>query len=288
MTHDSWQARPTNAINKFPSDNLWIRLKGHGLPGHILHSSVKGPKMSYQHLHMPSQSLEVSKRLIVITYRCHEKLHLVFDRKRPSPCEQGKCGECPTSSEELHQPFEEHLNDLILDAWTLKRDHKSSNRVIPKVTLSSPCLSASFHPLSPLSVVSTEQRYFNKSQYEMLYSAFRAQVSRLYTVVAQLWAVKIYLAAVEAFRKKERQDETQITTKTDGFLSFIPCWTLIYFFAGFFLISPCVWPNTGFWCCVFSHFRDNSNSGQGLWKFRIAGKFVAEAEELIFYGNALE
>jgi hypothetical protein len=29
------------------------------------------------------------------------------------------------------------------------------NRVIRKVTLSSPCLWASFHPLSPLSVVST-------------------------------------------------------------------------------------------------------------------------------------
>jgi hypothetical protein len=65
---------------------------------------------------MPSQRLEVSKRLIVIPYRCHEKLHLVFDRTGPSPCEQGKCGVCPTSSEELHQPFEKDLNDLILDA----------------------------------------------------------------------------------------------------------------------------------------------------------------------------
>jgi hypothetical protein len=35
--------------------------------------------------------------------------------------------------------------------------------------------------------------------------------------------VKIYVAAaaVEALRKKERQDETQFTTKIDGFLSFI-------------------------------------------------------------------
>jgi hypothetical protein len=43
--------------------------------------------------------------------------------------------------------------------------------------------------------------------------------------------VKIYVAAVEALRKKERQDETQFTTKIDGFLSFIPSWMLIYFFA---------------------------------------------------------
>jgi len=30
--------------------------------------------------------------------------------------------------------------------------------------------------------------------------------------------VKIYVAAVEVLRKKERQDETQFTTKIDGFL----------------------------------------------------------------------
>jgi hypothetical protein len=35
--------------------------------------------------------------------------------------------------------------------------------------------------------------------------------------------VKIYVAAEEALlKRKERQDETQFTTKVDGFLSFIP------------------------------------------------------------------
>jgi len=29
---------------------------------------------------------------------------------------------------------------------------------------------------------------------------------------------------VEALRKKERQDETQFTTKIDGFMSFNPYW----------------------------------------------------------------
>jgi hypothetical protein len=38
----------------------------------------------------------------------------------------------------------------------------------------------------------------------------------------QVGAVKIYVAALEALRKKERQDETQFTTKIDGFLSFTP------------------------------------------------------------------
>jgi hypothetical protein len=34
--------------------------------------------------------------------------------------------------------------------------------------------------------------------------------------------VKIYVATVEALREKERQDETQFTTKIDDFLSFTP------------------------------------------------------------------
>jgi hypothetical protein len=46
---------------------------------------------------------------------------------------------------------------------------------------------------------------------------------RLIIVVVQVKAVKIYAAAaVEALRKKEKQDETQFTTKIDGFLSFTP------------------------------------------------------------------
>ncbi len=44
----------------------------------------------------------------------------------------------------------------------------------------------------------------------------------LIIVIVQLGAVKIYVAAVEVLRKKERQDETEFTTKIDGFLSSIP------------------------------------------------------------------
>jgi len=90
--------------------------------------------------------------------------------------------------------------------------------------------------------------------------AFNAQGSRPIIVVVQIGAVKIYVAAVEALKKKERQDETHsvyhqnwwfsglknakwtfrqveealkknerqdetgFTTKTDGFLSFVPPW----------------------------------------------------------------
>jgi len=43
--------------------------------------------------------------------------------------------------------------------------------------------------------------------------AFNAQGSRLLIVVVQVRTVKIYVSAVEALRKKERQDETPFTTK---------------------------------------------------------------------------
>jgi hypothetical protein len=46
-----------------------------------------------------------------------------------------------------------------------------------------------------------------------LNSAFNAQGSRVIILVVQVGAVKIYVAAVEAFREKERQDETQFTSK---------------------------------------------------------------------------
>jgi hypothetical protein len=69
-------------------------------------------------------------------------------------------------------------------------------------------------------------------------SAFNAQVSGGIIVAVQVGAVKIYVAAVEALRKKERQGETQETIKNDCFMSFKtprPSWVLMYFFAGFFL-----------------------------------------------------
>jgi hypothetical protein len=53
-------------------------------------------------------------------------------------------------------------------------------------------------------------------------STLNAQGWRLIIVVVQLGVLKIYVAAAEALMKKERQDETQFTTKVDGFLSFIP------------------------------------------------------------------
>ncbi len=92
----------------------------------------------------------------------------------------------------------------------------------------------------------------------MLQLAFNAQGSRLIMVVVQLRAVKTYVAAaVEALRKRERQDETQFPIKIDGFLSFIPPLNANVLFCRFLLNLTlcCVWPNSGFWCCVFLTLR---------------------------------
>jgi hypothetical protein len=48
-------------------------------------------------------------------------------------------------------------------------------------------------------------------------SAFNAQGLGLIIVGVQGGVAKIYVATVEALRKKERQDGTQFTTKFDSF-----------------------------------------------------------------------
>jgi hypothetical protein len=97
-------------------------------------------------------------------------------------------------------------------------------------------------------------------------SAFNARGSKLITVIVQLGAVKIYVAAaVAAFRKKERQDETQFTTKIDGFLSFIPRWMLMHFFGVFFFwnLNLCMTKLRVLVLC-FSCFTDNSITSKPL------------------------
>jgi len=58
-------------------------------------------------------------------------------------------------------------------------------------------------------------------------SAFNAQGSRVIIIVLYLGALKIYVAAVEALRQKERQDETQFTTKIGGKTSLGPSYFVL-------------------------------------------------------------
>ncbi len=56
---------------------------------------------------------------------------------------------------------------------------------------------------------------------------------------------------------QEKGDETQFTTKKiDGFLSFIPPLKAnILFWRLSFYLTLCIWPNQGFWWCVFLTLR---------------------------------
>jgi hypothetical protein len=49
--------------------------------------------------------------------------------------------------------------------------------------------------------------------------ASNAQGLEVIIIVVHVGAVEIYVATVGALRKKERQDETEFTTKIDGFLN---------------------------------------------------------------------
>ncbi len=70
-------------------------------------------------------------------------------------------------------------------------------------------------------------------------SAFNAQGSRGIIVAVQVGGVKIYVAAVKALRKKERQGET-------------PGWMLMYFFCSFKKKSHPVYDQTQGTGAVFS------------------------------------
>jgi hypothetical protein len=95
-------------------------------------------------------------------------------------------------------------------------------------SLSSSCLHPVFGPLFiPYSL--SESGLQSKEVWSNLgmkcwNSAFNAQGSGVIIVVVQVGAMKIYVAAVDALKKNERQDETQFTTKIAGKTSLGPCY----------------------------------------------------------------
>jgi len=75
--------------------------------------------------------------------------------------------------------------------------------------------------------------------------------------------VKIYVAAVEALRKKERWgsklDETQFGTKNGAFLSSPPPWKAMYFFNRFSKNLTRFWTKPRVLVPCFPDFTENSN-----------------------------
>ncbi len=68
------------------------------------------------------------------------------------------------------------------------------------ISVKSPCLHSVFHPLTPLLVVSA--KYGNLSM-KPCNSVQNAETLHLILVAVQRGAVKMYVTAVEALRKKE-------------------------------------------------------------------------------------
>jgi hypothetical protein len=89
--------------------------------------------------------------------------------------------------------------------------------------LSSPCLSSPLIPsFSGIYICQVKNFFIIKSQYEMLKLTFSAQGSRVIIVPSCTGAVKLYVAALEAVRKNERQHETEFTTKIARKTALVP------------------------------------------------------------------
>ncbi len=89
-------------------------------------------------------------------------------------------------------------------------------KVIHKVTLSFTPFSFAFAPYPLFQWYPQRKQILLNLGMKCWNSAFNAQGSRVIIVVVQVGAVKISVAAVEALRKKKRQDEIQFTTKIGG------------------------------------------------------------------------
>jgi hypothetical protein len=59
----------------------------------------------------------------------------------------------------------------------------------------------------------------------------------------------------EGAQEKGKTGWNSVYHQNWSFSEFHPLLNANVRFAGFFLISPCVWPNSGFWCCVFLTLR---------------------------------
>jgi hypothetical protein len=89
--------------------------------------------------------------------------------------------------------------------------------------------------------------------------AFNAQGSRLIIVLVQLRSSENTFSSsggAEAKRKDRRK--LSLLPKLMGFLSFIPRWMLMYFFAGFFLNPTLGMTKLKVLVLCFSYFTDNS------------------------------
>ncbi len=102
-----------------------------------------------------------------------------------------------------------------------------SNKVIHKVTLSFTLYLSAFTPYPLVQWYPPSKEILLNLSMNCWNSAFNAQGSGVIIVIVHMGAVKIYVAAVKALRKKEREDETQFTTKIGGKTSLRPSYFVL-------------------------------------------------------------
>jgi hypothetical protein len=101
------------------------------------------------------------------------------------------------------------------------------NKRIVKIILSLTRCPLCFHPYPLFQWYPQCKEILLNLKYEMLKLSIWCTSSRVIVVVVQVGAVKIYVEALDAFGKKERGDETQLTTKIGGKTSLGPsCFVL--------------------------------------------------------------
>ncbi len=135
-------------------------------------------------------------------------------------------------------------------------------RVIPKV---SPPISNAFAPYPLFQWYPQSKEILLNLGMKCWTSAFNAQRFRVITVVVQVGAVKIYVATVQALRKKETQDETQFTTKIGVKSSLGPSYFLFIPSYAFDGLSCRNWP---FSPSKSPHFTDNSRIHCNGWNHK--------------------
>jgi hypothetical protein len=120
----------------------------------------------------------------------------------------------------LSKPYPFNLHSL-LTPYTHWKGILTIKLFVISPSLSPPIPSA-FTPYPVFQCYPQNKKFLLNLSTKCWNSAFNMQDSRLIIVVVQIWAVKKYVAAMEALRKKERQDETQFNTKFGGKTSLGP------------------------------------------------------------------
>ncbi len=89
-------------------------------------------------------------------------------------------------------------------------------------------------------------------------------------VVVQVRAVKNICSSSGGAQDKGKTGWNSVYNQNWWFSEFHPRppWMLMYFFAGFFSNLTCVWPNSGFWCCVCLTLRVTLLCGKSrFWSY---------------------